>query len=184
MQEGKEYRLPSGATLFVSVAPYDDVMALHDALAAELRGQGVGALDVSKVKKSFDAERAKRAAAAAGKPLEENDAADEGLNVIVDKMLAVIGSRAVKHALFTCAQKAVYRPDGSEASGIQFRMGVAGYGVFDNPAYLLQARGDFYDICKAVGEENLRPFGEALSSMFTALMGSSADTPASNTEKA
>lgn len=184
MGNGKEYRMPSGAVLLVSVSEYEKVMDLHDALGAELRGNGLGALDVSKIQKTFEAARLKRIAAAAGAPLEDDGSGDEGLNVIVDKILALASSRVVKHALFACAEKAVYRPDGSEGSSIQFQLGAPGYGVFDNPKCLAQARGDFYEICKAIAEENLRPFGKALFSMFMAHVGSSADIRESNTAKA
>lgn len=184
MESGKEYTMPSGATLYVSVSPYEQVMALHDALGAELRGNGIGALDVGKVQQSFQAARTKRMAEAAGKPFDDNGENDEGLNVLVDKILAVAVSKTVKAALFACAEKSVYRPDGSEATSIQFKLGTPGYGVFDNPACMLQARGDFYDICKAVAEENLRPFGKALLSMFMALVGSSADTQKSTSAPA
>ncbi len=182
--KGKEYTLTSGATLLVSVSEYEKVMALHDALGAELRGRGVGSLDIGKIQQAIQAKKKERVAIAAGLPVEESTEGDDGLNVIVDKILAVATSREFKAALFSCAEKAVYRPDGSEASSIQFRLGTPGYGVFDNPVCMTQAREDFYDICKAVAEENLRPFGKALFSMFMAHVGSSADTQKSHTETA
>lgn len=181
MEKGKEFALTSGATLYVSVSPYEKVIDLHDALCAELRGRGVGSLDVGKIQKAFEAGRKARIAAAAGLPAEENNEADEGLNVIVDKFLALASSKEFKQAVFACAEKAVYRPDGTEASSVQFKLGTPGYGVFDNPTCMEQARADFYDIVKAVVEENLRPFGKALFSMFLAHMGSSADSRKSST---
>ena len=158
-------------------------MELHDCLGEELRGNGIGVLDVGKIQKSFDSIKEKRIAEAAGSPLEDDGEGDEGMNVVVDKMLALASSRTVKAALFACAESAVYRPDGTEASSIQFKVGTPGYGVFDNPACMDNAREDFYDICKAIAEENLRPFGKALLSMFVAHMGSSASTPKSNSAK-
>ena len=187
MEKGKEYQLPSGATIFVSVSEYERVMELHDALAREIRGNGVGALDIGKIQKSLDANRKARISAAAGLAHEgddQGDEGDEGLNVIVDKMLAVASSREFKAALFTCAEKALYRPDGTERSSLQFKMGTPGYGVFDHPQYGIQARGDFYEICKAVAEENLRPFVKALFSMFMAHVASSADSQPSTTHPA
>jgi hypothetical protein len=183
MGESKEYRLPSGASILVSMSSYEKVIALHDALGAELRGNGLGALDVSKIQKSLEAQRRARAAAAAGVEVEAGTEGDEGLNAIVDKVIAVATSKAFKDALFACAESAVYRPDGTEATSIRFALGTPGYGVFDNPACRVQAREDFYDICKAIAEENLRPFGKALFSMFMAHVGKRADTPPSPTAR-
>ncbi len=176
MENGKEYSLPSGATIFVSVSPYEQVMALHDALGAELRGNGLGTLDVDKIQKSVQTAVKKRMASAAGTPFAEDGAGDEGQNVIVDKFIALACSKPLRLTLFACAEKALYRPDGTEATSIQFKLGTPGYGVFDNQTCMLQARGDYYEICKAIAEENLRPFGKALFSMFMAHMESGAAT--------
>ncbi len=184
MEKGREFTLPSGAKMLVSVASYADVIALHDALGAELRGRGLGTLDVAKIKKTFEVAGKKREAAAIGAQFIETTEGDEGLNVIVDKLLGVISSKEVKDALFACAEHAVYMPTGDMESAIQFCVGAPGYGVFDNPKCMTQAREDFYEICRAIGEENLRPFGKALFSLFTALVGSSADIQGSNTAKA
>lgn len=179
MEKGKHYKMASGAQLFVSVSEYEKVIALHDALIAELRGGGVGGLDIAAIQKAFDAEQSRRAAAAAGTPFDDDGSANAGHNAIVDKILGVAASKSVKSALFACAEKAVYMPNGNETSSIQFQLGSPGYGVFDNPKCLTQAREDYYDICRAIAEENLRPFAKALFSMFMAHMASSADTPAS-----
>lgn len=180
-ENGKLYDMPSGAKLYVSMSAYEDVMALHDALLAELRGRGVGSLDVASLQKAIDQNVQKRKAAAAGMPFEDDGSGDAGMNVIIDKLLSVAGSKSVKEALFVCAQKSVYRPDGTEASSLHFVVGTPGFGVFDNAKCALQARQDFYEICKAVAEENLRPFGAALFSMFMAHMGISASTQKSTT---
>lgn len=177
MESGKHYQLTSGAKLFVSVSEYEKVMALHDALVAELRGQGAGALDIAKIQKAIDYTAAKRLAEAAGQKFDENNAeADDGMNALLDKVLAVIGSPRVKACLFACAEKAVYYPNGSEESAVPFKLGTPGYGVFDNPSCLSRAREDFYDICRAIAEENLRPFGKALFSMFMGHVGKRADS--------
>ena len=83
MEEGKLYRMQSGAMLFVSVSPYDRAMALHDALGAELRGNGLGSLDIGKIQKTVESGRKARVAAAAGIAFEPDEDADGGLNVIV-----------------------------------------------------------------------------------------------------
>ena len=180
MSKGKEYKMPSGATLFVGVASYELVMELHDSLGEELRGNGIGILDVGKIQKSIDSAKKKRMTLSAGKPWEDEEEGDDGLNGVVDKILALASSRKVKAALFACAESAVYRQDGTESSSIQFKVGAPGYGVFDNPLCMDKAREDFYDICKGIAEENLRPFGKALLSMFMAHMGNSASTQKSS----
>jgi hypothetical protein len=168
---GRLFDMPSGAKLYVSIAAYDDVMDLHDALATELRGKGLGSLDVAAVWKTVQAAKASKE-----RPEDESDGAAEaaGLNVLADKVLAVGASKEFKAAVFKCAEKAVYRPDGELASSIPFRVGQLGYGVFDNPKCRDQAREDFYAIIQAIVEENLRPFGKALFSMFTAHVARSA----------
>lgn len=145
MEKGKEFDLPSGAKLYVSVSAYEHAMGLHDALAQELRGKGVGTLDIVEVQKAMRGE------------------GEEGLNVLVDKGLALAASKEVKAALFACADKSVYRPDGSEASSIKVSPS-----LFDHPEHMIQAREDFYAIFAAVAEVNLRPFVKALFSMYTA----------------
>lgn len=186
VNKGKAYELGSGAKLFVSVSEYEKVMDLHDALVDALRdGGGAGALDVAQVQRAIEAAQKKRQHAAAGveAQLPDDGSGDAGLNVIVDRVLAVAGSKRVKAAIFACSLKAVYMPDGTEASSVTFDPAVPGYGVFDNPKCLAQARADFYDICKAIVEENLRPFGQALFSMFRGLVENSADSPSSPTAK-
>lgn len=163
---GKEYKMPSGALLVVSVSDYDRVVELHDALANELRGKGLGQLDIIEVIKTINGE------------------GEQGLNVLADKAIGLASSREFKAAIFACAEKAVYCPDGELRSAVTFAVDKPGYGVFDHPKHKLQARGDFYAICRAIVEENLRPFGAALSSMFKALMEKRADSLKSSTATA
>lgn len=158
MENGKEFDLPSGAKLYVSVSAYEQVMALHDALASELRGKGVGALDIVEIQKARRGE------------------SEDGLNVLVDKGLALAASREVKDAVFACAAQAVYRPDGTEATSV-----TVSKALFDHPQYRFQAREDFYAILTSVAEVNLGPFVKALFSMFAAHVGKRADTQKSST---
>lgn len=160
---GKWYDMPSGAKLYVCMSNYENLIALHDALFNELRGKGVGNLDLVAIQKAISGE------------------GEEGLNVVADKIMALMASRDFKAALFACAEKAVYCPDGAVESAVPFRLNAAGYNVFDNPKCREKALGDFYDIAKAIGEENLRPFAKALSSMFAALVAKRADTQKSTT---
>lgn len=183
MKDAKEYAMPSGAKLLVSVSAYDPVMDLHDAFVEELRGKGIGSLDVVEIQKTIQSKMAERAALAAGKPWEDDGEADVGLNVIVDKYMALIASKSLRTAIFACAAKAIYMPDGTMETSLPFLPGTSGFGVFDHPRHGLRARGDYYAICRAVAEENLRPFGKALFSMFGGLVEKRADTQESNTAK-
>jgi hypothetical protein len=160
---GTMYAMPSGAKLYVSVSPYELVIALHDALANEMRGKGLGQLDIVEIQKAVRGE------------------GEQGLNVLVDKFIGVAASKEWRAALFACAEKAKYMADGKPESSVQFKLNAPGYGLFDHPVYRDQAREDLYAIQKAVAEENLRPFAKALSSLFAGLVGKSADIQKSNT---
>lgn len=161
MNQGEEFDLPSGAKLFVSISPYEQVMALHDALANEMRGKGLGALDVVEVQKVLRKE------------------GEAGLNIIVDKVLAMAASREIKDAVFACAAKAVYRPHGTVESSIPVTRTLFDNGKLD----LEKVRGDFYAIAARIIEVNLRPFAKALFSLYLAHVGKSADTQESKSEK-
>lgn len=159
MESGEEFDLPSGAKLFVSVSSWANIKALHDAVACELRGKGMGTLDLVEVQKAIIGE------------------GEQGLNVVVDKMLGLASSKEVTAALFACAEKAVYRIDGTELSSVPVTPK-----LLDDPKYLTAAREDFYAICKRVAEVNLRPFTKALSSMFAGRAGRSAESQKSAME--
>lgn len=166
MDKGKAFDMPSGAKFFVSVSSYELVMTLHDALANELRGKGIGQLDIVEIQKAIRKE------------------SQVGLNVLADKALGLAASKELKAAIFACGAKGVYKPDGTDASSIQLDPAVPGYGIFDNPKCLESAREDFYAICSAICEVNLRPFAKALSSLLSAHVGRVESTQGSNTEQA
>jgi len=172
MENGQEFDLPSGAKLHVSPSSFAQAKALQDALLAELRGKGLGALDVAAIQKAIGVGVAKRAGDEAPDGVE-----DAGLNMLVDRFLAVASSREVEAALFACAEKAVYKPGGSLDGAVQVTQR-----LFDDPKLRDAARRDFYAICHRVAEVNIRPFVEALFSMYAAHVGSSADTRPSSSE--
>lgn len=172
MDNDKEFDLPSGAKLFVSVSSFALAKKLQDTLLAELRGKGAGTLDVAAIQKAMGIGAAKKAG------LEVTEGEDEeGLNTLVDRILGIAASKDVEDAIFACAEKAVYRPDGTEGSSVQVTRK-----LFDDPQYRDSAREDFYAICSRVAEVNIRPFVKALSSMFSDRAGKSAATQESNTE--
>lgn len=150
-QQGNEYTLPSGAKLYASVAPWADIKALHDALLDEIRGKGVGELDLVALQKAYEG----------GNP--------EGFNHLVDKMMGLLASKPIEEAVFKCAEKALYRPDGEESSVRVTRA------LFDDPKLRERVREDYYAICLGVGGVNLRPFVKALFSALKARAGKRAD---------
>lgn len=172
---GKEYDLPSGAKLYVSIGPWGQVKPLHDAVARVLIGSGISPAEVAALVRVA---RTKLGDVAA-KPTDDEQLTI--LSVLARKALEVGGSKELEDAIFACMEKCIYRPD--ENLNFQFKVGAPGYGVFDQPSCRDRARGDYYEICMAVVEENLRPFGQALFSMFMAHAGKRADTRESNTAK-
>lgn len=186
MGDKGKYKLRSGATLKVNASDYERCVALNDAFLDALRGGQIGALDVAVVNKAVAAYVTARVARAAGQEEPElgpDDAAaaDAGMNVLVDRMLALVASKPFKAALFACCDKAVYCPSGEvDADAVQLDSKAPGYGLFDHPTLREQARGDFLSICRALGEENLRPFVAALLSEFLGLAGKSAASPTSS----
>ncbi len=100
------------------------------------------------------------------------------------KALEFSSSKALQKAIFKVAEKAVYKADGTSATAAQFKFNAMGYGVFDNPLTRDKAREDYLDICRVLLEENLRPFGKAIFSMFEAHVERIANTQKSSTEPA
>lgn len=178
MENGKEYDMPSGAKLYVSVAEWGKVKALHDALARAMIGSGVSAPEVaalmSTLQKKFSLPGAQPQAVGGAEPLIV-------MATLTRKALEMASSKELEAAIFACAEAAVYRVDGTPESSVQFKVGALGYGVFDNARCRDGARGDYYEICQAIVETNLLPFAKALRSMFAAHVGRSADSQPSNT---
>ena len=176
---GKEYKLPSGASLYVSIGPWGSVKPLHDAVARAAIGSGITRDEVAAILKAV---QFKLAPAPDPKAKLKADEQLTVLSVLARKILEVGSSKELETAIFTAAEKCIYRADGSPESSVQFKFSAPGYGVFDHPNCRDRARGDYYEICASIVEENLRPFAEALYSALLALAGKSADTQASNTE--
>jgi len=159
VKQGNEFTLPSGATLLVSTASFASAKALHDAMCRELRGKGLGDLDVAEL----------------GKAISSSDAA--GLNWLADKAMSIVSSKEIEDAFFACAEKALYRHDGQELSSLQVTRR-----MFDEPSVSEKAREDFYHIFLRVAEVNLKPFIKALSSVLKARADQGAESQASSTE--
>lgn len=181
-ENGREIPLSSGASLYVSIADWQEAKALQDALARALVSGGLTAVEVAAVFKAAQF----RAVSAPGQK-DQGMGTAEKLDVVAAltrKALELVSNKELERAIFACAEKAIYRADGTPKSSVQFKLNAAGYGVFDNPICRDKARGDYYEICSTVVEENLRPFAKALSSMFAAHVEKIAASPASNTDQA
>jgi len=159
LSQGNEFSLPSGATLLVSMASFANAKALHDALCRELRGKGMGDVDVIELSKALSSKD------------------PNGLNWVADKIMGIVSSKEIESAFFACAEKALYRHDGQEASSAQVTKR-----MFDEPTIAEQARSDFYHVFMRVAEVNLRPFIKALSSALKARADQGAESQASSTE--
>jgi len=169
-KQGNEYTLASGATLMVGVAPWKDIKALHDAVLNEIRGQGVSGLDVVAIQKAGTTIAARMKGKAA-----DLEGAGPGFNHLADRVLGILASKAVEECIFKCAEKSIYRHDGTDESTIKVTKT-----MFDDPKIMEKARGDFYEIGYHVAEVNLRPFVKALSSALGVRVGQSADTQKSS----
>ena len=177
-ENGKLYDLPSGAKLYVSVAEWGKVKTLHDALARAAIGGGISPMEVAVVMKTV---LAKTLTTAAGEGAVGEDDRLTTLAVLARKLLEMGSSKELEDAIFACAEAAFYRPDGTDKLSLQFKASALGRGVFDNLACRDMSRGDYYDICEAICEVNLHPFGLALLSRFSAHVGKSGATQKSNT---
>lgn len=139
-----EFTLPSGAVLTVTPAPFSDAKRLQNEIIRAAKGTGVGEIDVAKLRTAFN-----------GQP-------EAALNMLAETLASVVSSEAVDAALMKCAERAVYRVDGSEAQRKVDR------GLFDDPVIGDQARGDYYSICMRLAEVNVVPFFKAIFSAFEA----------------
>ena len=92
------------------------------------------------------------------------------------KIIVTAGSsKSMECALFKCAERALYRPDGTEGS--QQHVNKA---LFDLPKVGETARKDWYPIFLKVVEVNVSPFTQALFSVLKIL---SAKKPVSPEQK-
>ena len=153
LQGKDEFTLPSGATLLVCVSAWENIKALHDAVLSDIRGTGVGGLDLVAIKNAYEG------------------GSEAGFNQLADKIIGLLSSKPVEQAVFVCAEKALYRPSGTEASSVKVTRS-----LFDDPKVRDAVREDYYHICAHVAEVNLRPFIKALFSSLKARAEKSAAT--------
>ncbi len=144
MDQG-EFKLPSGASLVINVAPFVDAKRLHNEIIRALRGGGIGDLDMFKLKDAF----------AAGK-LKESSVG----SVLVDRIMSLAASDELEAAIFKCAECSVYRTEDGDVRVTRK--------LFDDGKLGTQARGDYYAICIKIVEVNFGPFLKAIFSAFEA----------------
>lgn len=149
---GREFSLSSGAVLLVSMAPFQDAKRLHNEVLRALRGTGAGELDLTALKDAFSG----------GKFKDGGDA----VNMVVDRVMTLAASEEVQAAVFKCAERAVYKADGTDQSSLKVTPALFDHGQFGE-----RARGDFYQISMKVLEVNLGPFLAAIFSSFGARAG-------------
>ena len=87
-------------------------------------------------------------------------------------ILTAGSDKEVERCLFKCAERAVYRHDGSEAASV----GVS-KSLFDIPGVGEKARKDYYAIFFKIAEVNLQPFMQALFSVLQASLARKTASP-------
>lgn len=87
-------------------------------------------------------------------------------------LLTAGASKDVERCLFKCAERAVYRHDGSEASSCNVSRA-----LFDEPGISEKARKDYYPMFLKIAEVNLEPFMQALFSALKMLHAKKTDSP-------
>lgn len=133
MNASQESRMPSGATLSVTVAPYADAAALTKSILKCLRGLELKP-DMVKLELASLAEK------------------PELLSALLDKILAVATSDEVENAIFSCAERSTYKAPGSE------ELVKVNREIFDDPKLGQMAREDQYSIFLKIVEVNCKPF--------------------------
>lgn len=124
-----EFTMPSGAVLAITIAPFEDVIALQSSI-----GKAIG--DVILTPGATDAEMS----------LEGVFSNPAMLSVAVNKIKAIAISPDVRVALFKCFERVTY-------GGLRL-----GKDTFDDPERGEAAREDYYNICLKVIEVNCKPF--------------------------
>ena len=145
-EQSKMFDLPSGARLAVTVAPFQDAMALLKECLKTLKGASFSkedlGLDMAQVAKS---------------PL--------SVAGILDRVVAFATSDGVEAALFRCFERATWSPPGWPEGQAGLKVSKA---LFDNAEHGTVAREDYAQIAARVVEVNCAPFlAKALSGFLT-----------------
>lgn len=135
-QQSQLFKMPSGATLAVTVADFQDAWALMKASLKTLKGMGLKAEDLQQEGSTFM----------------QNPAM---VSVLLDRVVDFATSPDVESALWRCAQRALYIPAGSP---VEFPGEKVDDKLFDHPDYADAARQDYAKVMYTLMEVNCKPF--------------------------
>ena len=158
MEQGKEYSLPSGSVLLVSRADFGDANRLKNEVLRAFKGQGVGELDLAKLKEVFTSANPAKSAVL--------------LNTLVDRVMTLASSDEVEAAIFKCATRSVYKAEGKDQNVTRK--------LFDDADIGERARGDYFVICARIIEVNVGPFFAPIFSAFEARTRNGVGAPKSS----
>lgn len=135
-QQYQKFDMPSGASLHVTVAPFVDAWALMKASLKTLKGMDLKPEDL------------KRDLAG----LKDSPSA---LALILDRVVDFATSPEVEVAVWKCAKRALYIPEGSDVgfAGIEVNQN-----LFDDPVHGSLAREDYARILTSLLDVNCAPF--------------------------
>lgn len=133
MGKAEVFKMPSGAELHVGMAEFAQSHALMQSVLKQMAGLKLNPADLQ-----LDMNR-----------LQENPAA---IMVLLDKVITVATSDDVTKAAFACASSAKYAP---RANAGLVSVDAA---LFDDEAFGMQAREDYYTILYRIAEVNCKPF--------------------------
>lgn len=133
MKQNEIFKMPSGATLHVGRAPFENAGALMRAILKQMSGIKLSVNDLQK-------------------DMEELRKDPASIMAFIDKGISLATSDEVRTAAFACAASAQYSPRGNEAL-IQVNRD-----LFDDPEFGDQAREDYYTIMYRLAEVNCKPF--------------------------
>ena len=79
--------------------------------------------------------------------------------------MTVASSEPVEQAFFKCAERALYKPDGTDQTAQKVAPA-----LFDDPKYGDAARREYQEIFSKVAEVNVKPFMQALFSVYEPIL--------------
>jgi len=134
-----DFKAPSGANISIRIAPFDDAMALKDAIGSKLAESGVN------LKDAFQ-----------GKDLKKEEVSDfigDLIDPLVNSLLSLDSSKELRIAIFKCLNRCTC--EGERITG----------NTFEPP----DRRGDYYPVVIECLKVNLLPFFQNLSSQLDTL---------------
>lgn len=143
-EQSRKFKLPSGATVVITVAPFQDSWGLTKAALKALKGMSFTQEELQRDFASFS-----EAASAVPK--------------LLDRLISFATSEEIEAAMFKCANRALYIPAGApfEFPGVKVDPS-----LFDDTEHGAAAREDYAHIVARVLEVNCKPFlAKALSGL-------------------